>query len=164
MSKLIKLELQVTVPKKKTKQKNSKVAYMQGSYWCVYWLTSTAECICIQSVVVSVCQVEYLPNPIDDFTPVGLSKRLYASLILRSQSALRLQHSLSAAPGLGPEQRLHLAGIGTRALRSPGAPKEPEGWGSRETLRGTRLDWAQLSLTQHCDWGYFNTLTVLTVL
>lgn len=40
-------------------------------------LDSPAVCVCIQSVVVSVCQVEYLPNLIDDFTAVGLSDRLF---------------------------------------------------------------------------------------
>ena len=39
---------------------------------------SLAVCIYIQSVVVSVCQVEYLQNLIDDFMAVGLSETLRA--------------------------------------------------------------------------------------
>lgn len=111
--------------------------------WLMHEMTkidSLAVCTYIQSVVVSVCQVEYLQNLIDDFMAVGLSERLHAWLILRSHGAVWLQHSLSAASGLGPEQRLHLARTRTRGLWVPKAPTEAGGWESAGTIRRARLD------------------------
>ncbi len=94
---------------------------------------------CVSSISCIFClSREYLPNLIDDLVVVRLSDRLFTWLILRSQFAVKLQHSLYAASGLGPEQRL--ARTRTRALWRPGASTEPEGWGSAETLRRTRLD------------------------
>lgn len=119
---------------------------MQGNDWWVRWLILLSTWV--QSVVVSVCQAECLPDLIDDFIAVSPSERLHASLILRSQSAPRLQHSLSTASGLGAEQGLHLARVRTGALRPPGTTKEPERWGSKETLWRARLEWV-LALTDH---------------
>lgn len=131
---------------------------MQGNDWWVRWLILLSTWV--QSVVVSVCQAEYLPDLIDDFIAVSPSERLHASLILRSQSAPRLQHSLSTASGLGAEQGLHLARVRTGALRPPGTTKEPERWGSKETLWRARLEWVEqsqsdsyVSITLFCKKG-----------
>lgn len=80
---------------------------------------------------------------------------------LRSQSSLRPQLGLPATPGLGPQQRLHLARIG-RGPPSPGPPSGPDGGREAEALSRSRLDWVNrqhvgLGLFQHASFSHLPT-------